>query len=174
MKIADMPVVPMTEADWPAVESIYAAGISEGNATFESTTPSWAEFDRTRLNDHRLVAVSHDGDVVGWAACSPISSRSAYAGVVEHSIYVAPLARGQRIGSVLLSELISSTEEGGIWTIQSSIFPENLSSAALHERHGFRAVGTRHRIAKSATGPHSGQWRDTVLIERRSDAVGLS
>ena len=113
--------------DWPAVQAIYAEGIATRNATFETETPTWAEFDAGRLRDHRLVAV--DGDrIVGWAAFSPTSSRACYAGVVEHSVYVASEYRGQGIGRTLLEALVHSADMGGIWTIQTSVFPENEAS----------------------------------------------
>ena len=147
--------------DWPAVEAIYAEGIATRNATFETETPTWAEFDAGRLRDHRLVAI--DGDrIVGWAAFSAASSRACYAGVVEHSVYVASEYRGRGIGRTLLEALVHSADSGGIWTIQTSVFPENEASLALHERVGFRVVGRRERIAQL-----DDVWRDTILLERR-------
>ena len=156
----------MSEDDWPAVEAIYASGIATGEATFETATPSWEAFDAGRLRDHRLVAVD-DGVVVGWAAVGPTSSRECYAGVVEHSVYVAEGVRGRGVGRVLMEALIAGADAAGLWTIQTSIFPENAASVALHERVGFRVVGRRERIAKQ-----SGVWRDTLLLERRSRLVG--
>jgi L-amino acid N-acyltransferase YncA len=155
----------MTGAHAASVLAIYQAGIDEGNATFETRAPGWEEFTATRLARHRYVAVTGTG-VQGWVAASPVSARLAYGGVVEHSLYVHPDARGQGIGRALLEALIASTEAAGIWTIQSSIFPENAASAALHRAAGFRVVGTRERIAR-----HHGRWRDTVLIERRSPVL---
>ncbi len=155
----------MTPADWPAVEAIYAEGIATGDATFETEPPSWDEFDAGRLPNHRLVAVE-DGAVVGWAAFSPTSTRECYAGVVEHSVYVAEDARGRGVGRGLMEALIASADTGGLWTIQTSIFPENVASIALHERVGFRIVGRRERIAQL-----DGVWRDTVLLERRSPSI---
>ncbi|MFJ5879828.1 GNAT family N-acetyltransferase [Kitasatospora cineracea] len=149
------------------VLAIYRAGIEEGNATFETQAPSWEDFDAARLPDHRHVAHDPDGTVLGWAAAGAVSTRPAYAGVVEHSVYVHPDHRGRGIARLLLAALIDSTERAGIWTIQSSVFPENTTSLALHARAGFRTIGTRERIAR-----HHGRWRDTVLIERRSPAVG--
>jgi L-amino acid N-acyltransferase YncA len=105
-----------------------------------------------------------DGDVVGWAALAPTSSRSCYAGVVEHSVYVAENARGRGIGRALMNALLAAADAGGIWTIQTSIFPENTVSLGLHESVGFRVVGRRERIAQLA-----GVWRDTLLLERRSN-----
>lgn len=111
--------------------------------------------------------------MLGWAAVSPVSSRPAYAGVVEHSVYVAEAARGQGLGSRLLRALTPSTEQHGIWTIQSSVFPENHASLRLHESNGFSIVGRRERIARMSHGPAAGQWRDTLLLERRSGLPGL-
>ena len=155
----------MTGAHAAAVLAIYQAGIEEGNATFETRAPDWAAFTADRLPSHRFVATAA-GQVAGWVAASAISGRCVYAGVVEHSVYVHPAARGQGIGRRLLKALITSTEAAGIWTIQSGIFPENTASMALHRAAGFRVVGTRERI-----GYHHGRWRDVVLIERRSPVV---
>ncbi len=163
---------PMTEADWPSVERIYGEGIATGEATFESSPPHWEAFDRTRLAAHRWVTVRADR-VVGWIAASPISEREVYRGVVEHSVYVAKHARKSRVGHTLLQRLVASTEEAGIWTIQSGIFAENVASVALHASLGFRVVGTRERIARQAHGPHAGEWRDVLLVERRSGRVGI-
>jgi L-amino acid N-acyltransferase YncA len=145
------------------VLAIYQAGIDEGNATFEAHAPGWSEFSAARLADHRLVALDASGAVLGWVAVSTTSGRLVYAGVVEHSVYVHPDARGRGIGRLLLDRLIASTEAAGIWTIQSGIFPENPASIALHQAAGFRVVGRRERI-----GRQHGNWRDIVLIERRS------
>jgi L-amino acid N-acyltransferase YncA/DNA-binding transcriptional ArsR family regulator len=158
---------PMCEADAGPVLAVYQAGLDAGDATFETTVPSWAAFDAARLPGHRHVATADGtGEVLGWAAVSPVSSRSVYAGVVEHSVYVAPEARGRGVGAALLQALIDSTEAAGIWTIQSGIFPENTASLRLHERKGFRVVGIRERI-----GCHHGRWRDVVLVERRSTSA---
>ncbi|MFF0115574.1 GNAT family N-acetyltransferase [Streptomyces prasinus] len=148
------------------VLTIYQLGIDEGKATFETTAPTWEEFDETKLPQHRYVALDDAGLVLGWVAAVPVSDRCAYAGVVEHSVYVHPDARGHGIGAALLRELIRCTEAAGIWTIQSGIFPENAASLAVHQKVGFRVVGTRERL-----GQHQGVWRDVVLIERRSPAV---
>lgn len=159
-------IAAMTPGHAAAVLEIYQAGIDEGNATFETTAPEWEDFDAVRLPSHRYVALKGDSEVCGWVAVSPTSARPAYAGVVEHSVYVHSGARGLGIGRLLLDRLIISTEAAGIWTIQSGIFPENAASMALHLAAGFRVVGTRERIAR-----HHGRWRDVLLIERRSPRV---
>ena len=144
------------------MKAIYEQGIAGGQATFETEPPSWDDWDRTHLEGHRLVALQ-DGELVGWAALSPVSERCVYAGVAENSVYVADSAQGRGVGNALLEELIARAERNGIWTIQTGIFPENEASLALHERCGFRVVGTRERL-----GQHHGVWRDVVLMERRS------
>ena len=160
-------VVPMRAEHGPAVLDVYAEGIATGQATFETRAPDWADFDRARLPEHRFVAL--DGDrVLGWVAVSPYSTRAAYAGVVEQSIYVASAARGRGVGATLMTRLVDSCDAGGIWTIQSGVFPENAASLALHARFGFRRVGVRERI-----GRRDGRWRDVVLLERRSTVVGV-
>ncbi len=158
-------IEPMTDGHADGVLSIYQSGIDEGNATFETQIPAWETFSEARLPDHRFVA-THGNLVVGWVAVTAVSRRPVYAGVVEHSVYVDPLARGRGIGRQLLEVLISSTESAGIWTIQSSIFPENIASLRLHAAAGFREIGVRERIAR-----HHGRWRDVILIERRSRAI---
>ncbi|MFD5104935.1 GNAT family N-acetyltransferase [Streptomyces cinereoruber] len=149
------------------VLEIYRLGIATGHATFETTAPTWPEFDASRLPDHRLVAVDRAGEVVGWTAVTPVSDRCAYAGVVEHSVYVHPDARGRGVGRALLTALLASTDAAGVWTVQSGVFPENTASLALHHRAGFRTVGVRERL-----GRHHGTWRDVILLERRSPVVG--
>jgi L-amino acid N-acyltransferase YncA len=160
---------PMEPADADQVLAIYQAGLDTGQASFETTAPSWEHFDAVKLPGHRHVAADAGaGRVLGWTAVTAVSDRCVYAGVVEHSVYVHPASHGRGIGAALLAVLIASTEEAGIWTIQSGVFPENAASLRLHQRAGFRVVGTRQRI-----GRHHGQWRDTVLIERRSGVTGI-
>lgn len=156
-------VTELTAAHAEQTLAIYQAGIDEGNATFETTAPTWQQFDAAKLPGHRFAALDADGKLLGWVAASRVSDRCAYAGVVEHSVYVHPAARGRGVAGRLLAALVESTEAAGIWTIQSGIFPENAASLAVHQRAGFRVIGTRERI-----GRHHGVWRDVVLLERRS------
>ncbi|MGN9809256.1 N-acetyltransferase family protein [Micromonospora sp. BQ11] len=164
--MAEVTLRPLTPDDAGRVLSIYQAGLDGGDASFETTAPTWDAFDSGRLPDHRFVAVDSDGRVVGWVAVSPTSTRAVYAGVVEHSVYVDPPAQGRGVARLLLEALVASTEAAGIWTIQSGVFPENAASLALHERAGFRVVGVRDRVAR-----HDGRWRDVVLFERRSPVI---
>lgn len=148
--------------DWTDVARIYAAGIATGNATFETEVPTWESWDAAHLRAHRFVATDRD-DVVGWIALSPYSRRQCYAGVADVGIYVDPGARGRGVGRRLLEQAIASSEEGGIWTLQAGVMKENAASLALHLRCGFRVVGVRERIGKL-----NGEWRDVVLLERRT------
>ena len=158
---------PMESADWRDVERIYAEGIATGLATFEPATPDRDAFLASRVGGLGSVAVDELGAIVGWVAASQVSARAVYRGVVEHSVYVAATAHGRGIGGMLLARLLADAERLGIWTVQSAIFPENVASIRLHERAGFRVVGTRERIARMPDGT----WRDTVLMEWRSASV---
>jgi L-amino acid N-acyltransferase YncA len=157
----------MSSGDWEEVREIYLEGIATGHATFQKDAPSWEEWDLGHNEECRIVA-RLDGDVMGWAALSPVSSRSVYAGVGEVSVYVSQKHIGRGIGSLLLGSLIELSEHNGFWTLQSSIFPENEGSIKLHKNHGFREMGRRERIGKM-----DGVWRDTILLERRSTIAGV-
>ncbi len=158
---------PLTAADWPMVAAIYQAGIETGQATFETAVPTWEEWDAAHLATARLVA-EVAGQVVGWAALTPVSGRCVYAGVAEVSVYVAAAARGQGVGKLLLRALVEASEAAGIWTLQAAMFPENKGSVALHKSLGFRRVGVRKKL-----GELHGVWRDVLLMERRSNRVGV-
>ena len=155
----------LTQKDWPAVKAIYEEGIAAGS-TFATEAPSWEEWDRAHLEGHRLVAVQ-DGELVGWAALSPTSTRSVYRGVARNAVYVAAEARGRGVGRRLLHELIEGADRDGLWTIEAWMFPENEASVRLHKTCGFRVVGVRERI-----GEQYGVWRDVVVMERRADEEG--
>lgn len=152
--------------DWTAVCAIYEEGIRGGNATFETEAPSWERWDAAH-SELRLVA-ERNGAVVGWAALSPVSDRCCYAGVGDVSVYVAEAARGSGVGRALLERLVERAEQAGYWTLNAGVFPENEASLRLHEACGFRKVGVRERL-----GELHGDWRDVVLLERRSTVVGV-
>jgi phosphinothricin acetyltransferase len=164
-RAADVEVVPLEPDHWEAVRRIYLEGIETRNATFETAAPTWEAWDAGHLDELRLVAVG-EGEVVGWAALSPVSDRCVYGGVAEESVYVAAAERGKGIGRLLLEELIRMSEEAGVWTIQTGIFPENTASIRLHERVGFRVLGIREKLGKL-----DGKWRDVAFLERRSPNV---
>lgn len=157
----------MRPTDWPDVARVYGDGIATGIATFETGVPDWETWDRAHVSNCRVVAEIEEA-LVGWAALSPTSAREVYRGVAEASVYVASAARGQGVGSAVLGELVSCSEREGYWTLQAGIFPENEASIRIHQRHGFRVVGTRRRI-----GASNGRWRDVLLLERRSETVGV-
>ena len=158
---------PMEESDWTAVSAIYAEGIQTGYATFETSVPSYEEWNSNHLSSCRFVA-ERNGQVVGWAALSPVSGRCVYGGVGEVSVYVDSKQHGLGIGKVLMKHLILNSEKEGLWTLQSGIFPENTGSIKLHEKVGFRKIGYREKVGKL-----NGEWKDNLLFERRSKIVGL-
>jgi L-amino acid N-acyltransferase YncA len=160
-------IVPLTTEHWDAVRAIYVEGIATGHATFQQSAPEWYEWHKGHLPNCRLVAL-RDNEVLGWAALTSVSGRCVYAGVAEVSVYVAQAAQGAGVGTALLTQLIAESEAAGIWTLQAGIFPENAASLALHVKAGFRILGTRERL-----GQMNGRWRDVVLLERRSNAVGI-
>tara|TARA_R110002073_G_scaffold328805_1_gene510492 strand:+ start:9987 stop:10478 length:492 start_codon:yes stop_codon:yes gene_type:complete len=162
----------MRAGDAGGVLSVYTEGIATGHATFETEPPDWSGFDRARLASPRLVA-EDGGRIIGWAVLSGVSSRCCYAGVAESTLYVGAAARGQGVGQALLSALIGEAEAAGFWTLNAGIFPENTASIRLHEACGYRIVGQQSRVGKMRHGPMAGQWRDVVLMERRSETVGV-
>ena len=154
----------LSKPDWRDVARIYAEGIAAG-ATFATEPPSWEAWHASHTL--RLVAEA-GGEVIGWAALEPTSSRHVYRGVARSAVYVTESGRSQGVGRALMSELIAISEREGVWTIEAGMFPENEASLALHLGLGFRVVGVRERIGKLAD-----QWLDVVLLERRSESVGL-
>jgi phosphinothricin acetyltransferase len=157
----------MEPKDWDSVSKIYEEGIATGFATFETKVPTYESWDKAHLKTCRLVA-KRNGEVLGWAALSPVSSRCVYGGVAEVSVYVGQKNRGLGLGELLMNRLISESEADGLWTLQSGIFPKNEGSIKLHKKVGFRYIGKRERVGKLA-----GEWKDNVLFERRSTTVGV-
>ena len=157
----------ITEKDYPELSRIYLGGIATGNATFQTTAPTWEEWNASHMQQCRLY-IAGEGEMLGWAALTPVSNRCVYAGVAEVSIYIDQDKRGKGIGSLLMNELITQSEAAGIWTLQAGIFPENKASIRLHEKHGFRIIGYRERIGKM-----NDTWRDNLVLERRSRVTGI-
>ena len=163
----------MSADDADQVLAIYQAGINTGHATFESSAGEWPPFDAGKLERPRLVAVDENDRVLGWAVLSPTSSRCVYGGVAEVTIYVSTRAQGRGVGRRLLEALVEASEAAGIWTLVAGIMVENEASIILHERCGFERLGVRKRLGKMGFGPMEGHWRDVLLLERRSDVVGV-
>ncbi|WP_241282706.1 GNAT family N-acetyltransferase [Chryseobacterium timonianum] len=162
-----MEIITIDRKHFPQIAEIYKQGLETGNATFETTVPSWDDWDKSKLKHSRLAAVIDD-TVVGWAALSGVSDRCVYGGVAEVSIYISNDYKGKGIGKALLSKLIEESEAKGIWTLQSGMFPENEATVALHKSTGFRVIGYREKIGKLGN-----VWRDTIIMERRSKTIGI-
>ena len=157
----------MNLSDYHAVQEIYLQGIATKNATFETSAPDWENWNKKYIENCRFVAI-HKKQVVGWAALTAVSGRCVYAGVCEVSVYIHADHFGKGIGTMLLTSLIDESEKNEIWTLQAGIFPENLASIKIHKNLSFREVGYREKIGKM-----DGIWRDTILLERRSDKIGI-
>ena len=155
----------LEESDAIAVLDIYQQGLDTGEASFESSAPDWDSWDKKYHRFGRLLA-QQNNQIQGWAALAPVSLRDCYRGVAEVSVYVAGNHLGRGIGNNLMAALVEASEENGIWSLYSSIFPENEATLRLHLRHGFRQVGVRERIAQQ-----HGRWRDTMILERRSTLI---
>ncbi len=162
-----MEIIEMLPLHWEAVKQIYAEGLVTGNATFQTSVPTWHEWNDAHVNNSRLIAIENEV-VLGWAALTPVSGRCVYAGVGEVSVYVSEKARGKGVGKKLLNALIQESEKNNFWTLQAGIFRENIASIKIHEACGFRIIGAREKIGQS-----NGLWRDTLLLERRSKIVGI-
>lgn len=162
-----MEIINLLPEHWETVKKIYEEGIATGNATFQTTTPTWEEWNQAHISIPRLIAIEKD-EIMGWAALTPVSGRCVYAGVAEVSIYIGSHAREKGIGKQLLNQLIVESEKQNIWTLQSGIFPENKASISLHISAGFRLIGSREKIGKM-----DGIWRDIVLLEKRSQSIGI-
>jgi phosphinothricin acetyltransferase len=153
-----------TKDDAGAIAAIYNDGIADRVATFE-TEPRTGEQIAALLGDkgerYPTVVVERDGEVIAWASAGAYRARPAYAGVAEHSVYVARAARGGGAGRAALAALCEVYAARGFHKLVSRIFPENTASLALHERCGFRVVGVYRRHARL-----DGRWRDCVIVEK--------
>ncbi len=156
-----------TKKDWVAIAEIYKEGIQSKMATFETIVPPFDIWNMKYMTVARLVCELNNS-VIAWAALSAFSKREVYRGVAEVSIYVAPKFQGKGVATALLKQVVAESEDAGIWSLQSSIFPQNTASIALHKKMGFRTIGYRERIAQL-----HGSWYDNIIMERRSSKIGL-
>lgn len=159
----DFEIRNIIQNDWPYIVSIYQQGIDTNMATFQTTIPDYTSWDESHLKACRSVLI-FKGQIVGWVALTPVSSRCVYAGVAEISIYIDNAFKGKGLGTRLLNHIITESEQNGIWTLQAGIMQDNEASIALHKKCNFREVGYREKIGKDKNG----NWRNTVLMERRS------
>lgn len=156
----------MKESDWERVVAIYGEAVEEGKSTVDTQCPSFEKWDKGHEKQCRYV-IEDDGEVAGWCAISPTSSKKAYYGLVEVSIYIDRNHRGKGLGEKLLKYLCSESEKKGYWTLYSCIFSENEASIKLHEKCGFRMIGYREKSSKDRFGV----WQDTSLMERRNSII---
>ena len=162
----------MVTTDAKAIMKIYEEGIQTGRAAFEAEVPDWHKWDSGHLTQCRWLAEEED-NVLGWLALTQVSTRKVYSGVAEVSICVSLNAQNQDIGSILLEHLISSSEESSFWTLQAQVFPENKIIIHAREKHGFKKSGTPRQLAPMFFGSMAGEWRDQVVMERRSKIAGI-
>jgi phosphinothricin acetyltransferase len=154
------------DRDIAAVTAIYAHHVRHGTASFETTPPDTAEMARRHValveGGYPYLLAERDSTVIGYAYAGAYRPRAAYRNTVENSIYLHPDAVGRGIGKQLLEALIQSCEERGFRQMVAVIGDSaNLPSIRLHERHGFRRVGSLE-----AVGFKRGRWLDIVLMQR--------
>lgn len=153
-------------ADIGAITAIYGSAVLYGTASFELEPPSKAEM-LGRLNaimaaGYPYVVAERIGTVLGYAYVNAFRTRPAYRFAVEDSIYVAPEAQGQRIGSALLAALIEACEPRGYRQMIAVIGDSRQAgSIALHRSAGFTFCGTLHSV-----GYKFGRWIDSVYMQR--------
>jgi phosphinothricin acetyltransferase len=153
-------VRPAAPGDAAAVARIYNEGIEDRIATFETRLRTPADIEE-RIAGEPMIVAERAGAVVGFASWLPYSAREAYGGVGDYTVYVARGARGGRVGSALMRQLVIDAEAAGMWKLMSRIFTTNTPSIALAHRHGFREVGLHLKH-----GRLDGEWRDVVVVER--------
>lgn len=167
MPIDKIKIHKLKKEHWKDVRNIFMQGIETKNATFETKSPTWNQWDKSHRKDCRLVA-EINGKIAGWVALSNVSDRCVYAGVAEISIYIGNEYKGKGVGNRLMDAVIYESEKAGLWTLQAGIFKENTVSIKLHRKHGFRLVGIREKLGKM-----NDEWRDVALMERRSRRSGV-
>jgi L-amino acid N-acyltransferase YncA len=164
---AELPVLirDATPDDAPAIARIYNQGIEDRTATLETqlrTPEERAEWLAAHGSRHPvLLAVDHDGLVLGWASLNRFNPRAAYDHVADVSVFVARESRGRGVGTVLMGALESRARAIGYHKMVLAAFPTNGPGMRLYERSGFAAVGTYHE-----QGQLEGRWVDVVVMEK--------
>jgi L-amino acid N-acyltransferase YncA len=158
---AKVEIRPAELADAEVIAAIYNEGIAGRQATFETEPRTGADFTGLIQSERfPLLVAKKDRAVVGWAGISSYSTRQAYAGVTELSIYVAGHAQGRGVGRRLIDALATEAEKRGFHKIIGKLFPTNTASLRLLERAGFLEVGMHRKHARL-----DGSWRDVVVLE---------
>lgn len=157
---------PSTDADVPAMSSIYAQAVLTGRASFEIEAPDETEIARRRgdvfAKGLPWLAAEAGGMLLGYAYASPFRPRLAYRYTLEDSIYVHEAARGRGVGRLLLAELLARCEAWGARQMIAAIGDSNnRASIAVHAAAGFEPVGTYRNVGRKFD-----QWLDVVLMQR--------
>ncbi|CAN7264423.1 GNAT family N-acetyltransferase [Mesorhizobium amorphae] len=155
-----------SSADLDRITEIYADAVTHGTASYELEPPSRAEmgsrFDTLMAGGFPFLVAEKDGAVLGYAYAGPFRPRPAYRFVVEDSVYVAPEAKGQGVGRLLMDALIGAARVAGFRQIIAVIGDGHADSASvrLHEKLGFR-----HSGRLEGSGYKHGRWLDTVFMQ---------
>ncbi|HET8964411.1 MAG TPA: GNAT family N-acetyltransferase [Chitinophagales bacterium] len=158
---------PLIKEDYSAIKNIYEMGIATGIATFETHSPTWENFNKKFLLHSRFVTIE-ENYITGWVVLSAVSQRECYSGVCELTLYVHDNFKNKGIGQKLIETVIASSEEHGYWSMLAVIHNDNIGSIHLHEKCGFRMIGYRERISFL-----NGVWKTTVMMEKRSNTIGI-
>ncbi|MBD1544820.1 GNAT family N-acetyltransferase [Roseibium aggregatum] len=153
-----------TSADLPALLDIHNDAVRTLKAIWTDKLDTLE--DRRAWFDARkdaglpvIVAETEDGTVAGYGSFGPFRAKEGYRLTMEHSIYVAPEARGKGIGKALLVRLIDMARADGYHVLVGAIDGENTASIALHRQLGFEITGRMPQV-----GIKFGQWLDLVLM----------
>lgn len=156
-----------TLADLKEVTDIYNYYILNSVITFDVEELKLSEWKSkfTYLEGLKLpfiVAISPSGQILGFAYLAPWRQKAAYRRTVENTIYLKPSAKGKRIGTKLLTELLARGKKAGIREVVAVISDRGAeSSIAMHQKFGFKENG---RLAK--VGFKFGKWVGIVILQK--------
>jgi phosphinothricin acetyltransferase len=153
-----------TWSDIPAITAIYRHAVENSVATFDTEAPGETfmadKFGHMLELGHPVIMAEQDGATIGYAYASTYRPRPAYRFTAEDSIYLAPEAQGQGVGSALLGQLLEDSKAFGFKQMLAVITAERANSIRLHERHGFRLIGRYE-----ALGYKFDRWLDIVHMQ---------